>query len=109
MATSFKYRFGKALGLVLVMAYVAAVILITLGAIEAAKHHLGRSEWYIILAVVILCIAALRFIPRPVDVLLLAPLGAYGISIGWGLPWMIAGMIVAIPVLIIVLLSFGKK
>lgn len=109
MAVGLSYKFGKALGLILVIAYLLSAVLIVAGSIEAAKALLGRSDWIIILGTIITCIAALWFIPRGIDVLLLTPLAVYGITIGWGWTWMMAALLVGVPVLIVVFLSIGRK
>lgn len=109
MATSFSYRFGKSLGAVLIIAYMIAAIMCIGGAGLALDSVFNFSAWYYGLGIIVAGLIWLYFIPRPIDVLLLAPLAAYGGVHQLDMTWTMAVIIMAAPVLIVVILSLGRK
>jgi len=109
MAESFRYRFGKSLGLVLVIAYLLAAILGVGGSALGLDHLVNFGAWYFWVGVILIGLLILRFIPRPFDVALLAPLAVYGGVHQLSLTWTMAGIIVGLPLLLVILMSLGKK
>lgn len=109
MATSFKYRFGKSLGKILLLVYVFAAIIGVAGSGYGVQSLSGFSGWKLWAGVVPIGLLVLWFIPRPVDVLLLAPLAFWGLTTVWEQTYLTSALIVGIPVLIVVFLSLGRK
>ncbi len=113
MATSFKYRFGKSLGLILVLAYVLAAIIGVVGGGFGVQALITFPEsvqpWMIWTGVIALSLLVLWFVPRGIDVLILAPLAFWGGANALGLTYLMSGLLVGIPVTIVLLLSMGRK
>lgn len=109
MATSFKYKFGKSLGIVLILAYLLAATIGVAGTAYGLDALIGFKAWYFWLGAVIAALLVLWFIPRPIDVMLLAPLAVYGGVHQFGLTWTMSVILTSIPVLLVVLMSLGKK
>lgn len=97
------------MGAVLIFAYIVAAVICLGGTVLALDAFFGLPAWYYGAGVIAAGLAWLYFIPRPIDVLLLAPLAAYGGVHKLGLTWTMAMIIVAVPVLIVVLMSLGRK
>lgn len=109
MATSFKYKFGKSLGIILILSYVLAAANGVAGTAYGLDALLDFKAWYYWLGAVIAALLVLWFVPRPVDVILLAPLAVYGGVHQFGLTWTMAGILTSMPVILVVLLSLGRK
>ena len=109
MATSFKYRLGKVFGNVLLLAYVISAVIGVAGSGYGVQELSGIEGWKLWAGVVPVGVLILWFIPRPVDVLILAPLAFWGLTTVWGQTYLTAGLVVGIPVLIVVFLSLGRK
>ncbi len=109
MAADFKYKFGKFLAPILVLAYVSAAIIGIIGNIHGAQIITGIEGWMLWLGVIIPCLLILWFVPRGIDLLLLMPLAVYGGVHAMNLSYLTAGLIMGIPVLIVILLSTGRK
>ncbi len=109
MATSFGYKFGKTLGGLLILAYMLAAIMGIGGSVLGLDTLVGFTAWYVYAGAIIAGLVLLYFVPRPFDLILLSPLAVYGGVTQLGLTWTMAVIIMAIPVLIVVLMSIGKK
>ena len=109
MATSFGYKFGKSLGGLLICFYLLAAIMGIGGSILAIEALTGLQAWYYYLGGAVIGLLVLWFIPRPVDILLLSPLAVYGGVHKLGLTWTMAAIIMAVPVILVVLMSLGRK
>lgn len=109
MSTSIGYKFGKSLGAILIIAYLIAATMGLAGTVMTLDYIFEFPAWYYGIGVVLAGLIWLYFIPRPIDVLLLAPLAVYGGVHKIGLTWTVAMIVVAIPVLIVVLMSLGRK
>lgn len=109
MATSFKYKFGKSLGALLILTYVLAAIIGVTGTAYGLDNLLGFKAWYFWLGAVIAGLLVLWFVPRPMDVTLLAPLAIYGGKQELGLTWTMSVILVSIPVILVILMSLGRK
>ena len=109
MATSWKYRLGKNLGLLLLIIYLIAATLGVVGSAYGLDVLVDFQAWYYWAGAVIAGLLLLYFIPRPIDVMLLAPLAFYGGAKSWGLTWTMSGIIIGLPVFLVILMSLGKK
>jgi len=109
MASSWKYRFGKHLGVVLIAVYLLAAGLGVTGSAYGLDVLMDFQAWYYWAGAVLAGLLLLYFIPRPLDVVLLAPLAVYGAGSSWGLTWTMAGIIIGVPVIMVILMSLGKK
>lgn len=109
MATSFGYKFGKSLGGLLIFAYVLAAIMGVSGSALGLGTLIGFDAWYFYAGAVLAGLLLLYFVPRPFDLLLLSPLAMYGGVKQLGLTWTMAAIIMAIPVILVVMMSVGKK
>jgi len=79
------------------------------GSLLGLKTLIGFDAWYYYLGIVMAGLLLLWFVPRPVDLLLLSPLAVYGGVHQLGLTWTMAVIIMAVPVLLVVMMSVGKK
>jgi len=109
MATSLKYRFGKVLGNILLFAYVLAAIIGVVGSGYGLQDLTQIEGWKLWAGVIPIGLLILWFVPRPLDVILLAPLAFWGLAKIWGLTYLMSGLAVGVPVLIVVFMSLGKK
>lgn len=109
MAANLGYRFGKSLGAVLIITYIIAAVMCVGGAALALDTIFGFPAWYYWVGTIVTGLVWLYFIPRPIDVLLLAPAAVYGGFHQLGLTWTMAMIIMAVPVLIVVVMSLGRK
>ncbi len=100
---------NRFLGGVLLLAYVSAVLLIILGIIFLVDHLFAMTGWPVWVGCTFVCCFWFWLVPRGVDIVLLTPFGVWGIAQGWNLPWTIASIIVAVPVLVVLLFNLGKK
>jgi len=109
MAEGFRYKFGKALGGFLMLAYVLAAGLGIVGSAYGLDALIDFQAWYYGVGAAALGLAILWFVPRPLDVVWLAPLAVYGAFHGWGLTWTMAGIVIGTPVALVLLLSMGRR
>lgn len=103
------YRTGKILGRFLLLFYLLAAGLGIVGSVYGVDAMTHMTGWPIWVGTVVLGLAILRLAPRPLDVILLFPLAFWGAVQGWGLNYMMAGLILGMPVIIVCLLSIGRK
>jgi len=97
------------LGGILIFAYLLAAIIGVTGLTLGLDALIGFDAWYFYLGPIFIGLLILWFIPRPLDVILLAPLAIYGGVHKLGLTWTMSTIIVAIPVILVLLLSLGRK
>jgi len=109
MTTGFRYRFGKAMGGLLVFFYLVAILVLLAGLYAGAQFHFGQQFLFSGFVALIVSGFFLWFVPRPLDLVLLSPLAVYGWVMGWGLTWTVASLGVALPVVIVVILSLGRR
>ncbi len=109
MATSFKYRFGKTLGKILIFAYLLAAAIGITGSGFGLGEITTLTGWKIWAVTIPAGLLILRFVPRPLDILLLTPLAFWGVHKTAGLDYLPAGLIVGLPAALVVLLSIGQK
>ncbi|NNE57413.1 MAG: hypothetical protein HKN36_04835 [Hellea sp.] len=109
IAATFGYRFGKYLGGFTAICYVTAALLGIVAGGFGLGVLTGLAGWQLWAIVIPAALLILWFVPRPVDVILLAPLAIYGAAQNWGLTYTMAGIMVGIPVLLVLILSLGKK
>ncbi len=103
------YRTGKVLGRFLLVSYLLAAGIGVIGSIFGVDAATHRTGWPIWIGTTVLGILILRVVPRPFDVILLSPFAIWGAVQGWGLTYMMAGIIVGLPVMVVCLLSIGRK
>ena len=109
MAKDWKYKLGTKLGGLVVLAYLASAIIGLVGSAYGLDDLISFSAWYLWTGVIFTGLLILWFIPRPVDVMLLSPLAVYAGANSLGLTYTVSGIIVAVPLLITILLSLGRK
>ena len=109
MASNWTYKIGQKLGVILFLTYMSAAIIGVTGSAFGLDDLVQFKAWYYWLGIVVAGLLVLWFIPRPVDVLVLAPLAFYAGHHSFGLTYTMSGIIVGLPVLLTVLFSLGKK
>lgn len=109
MTNNFQYKFGRGLGFLLFASYLLAAVLGVGGSAYGLDVAMDFQAWYYWLGSVFAGLLILWFVPRPVDVILLAPLAVYAGVHAFDLTWTMAVIIVGLPVIIVLLMSLGKK
>lgn len=109
MASGFGYKFGKSLGGVLIFTYLLAAVMGVGGSVMGLDTMIGFNAWYYFAGAIVAGLLILYFVPRPFDLILLSPLAVYGGVKQLGLTWTMAVIVMAVPVILVVLMSLGKK